>query len=53
MARQTQPELRHNRRVVYASGPVARSMLEVVVHAGDQGLAGTPHGHVVLDVDKC
>lgn len=45
------PDLRFNRRIVYASDTLAQAMLEVIVHVDGQVLHTVPHGHVLFEVD--
>lgn len=44
------PELEHDRRILYASDTLALAMLEVVVHVDSQVLRTVEHGHVTLEV---
>lgn len=46
------PDLRFNRRIVFASDTLALAMLEVIVHAESQVLRSVPHGHVLLSLDE-
>lgn len=46
------PDLRYQRRIVYASDTLALAMLEVIVHVDSDVLQSVPHGHVLLEVEE-
>lgn len=45
------PEMEHDRRILYASDTLALAMLEVVVHVDSDVLRTVKHGHVTLAVE--